>query len=501
MVNDNDMVTSDVDDETVVVEEETIDHFEIDTRRPEWCWQPIKLFEVCDAIEKEHEEDVTKSVEPMGRERKSLMGIFRLDSDDYQRYVDKSLEIRGVKLPITPRHKTRNNAGPTYQPRERREGTLITIYGAYRRDYRYIDNSHFDKVFQELGLEIIKLTQPQTIKGTSILNNNRYLVVENLTTDTGTKDIGTYIRLMGLKFDIQYTGMTKYCYRCLAKHGWDCPIQARHNFLREQRKGLNSKRKIYSDSIFRCANQVALTTDVGCMTGGGLGQVINAIKQDVTHEETIINAGTNEILHTESLTEFVYTVEKSIEKVKELAANTNVTLILPSMPTNTVHEICKAKYFGEKLKEVEEIKVIELSDIEYESTGKHLHPTVDGTKTMIQQLDVACSNEVILPDAETDEIATTRKYRQVHTLYKVGCRGCSTFTGYTSELCETCRMAAEHIDVTYITEMLNKVNEEFFPSTSTTNEGDDDVNMKEIVKRVNNDDENGESQKAKMPRK
>ena len=197
MANENDMVTSDVDDDTVIVEEEqVIDHFEIDTRRPEWCWQPIKLFEVCDAIEKEHEDDVTKSVEPMGRARKSLMGIFRLDSDDYQRYVDKSLKIRGITLPITPRHKSRNTAGPTYQPsrRERREGTLITIYGAYRREYRYIDNALFDKVFEEMGLEVIKLTQPQTTKNTSILNNNRYLVVENLVTETGTKDIGTYIR-------------------------------------------------------------------------------------------------------------------------------------------------------------------------------------------------------------------------------------------------------------------------------------------------------------------
>ena len=478
---------------------------EVNTRRPEWCWKPIKLFEVCNALEKEHEDDVTKAVESMGRERKALMGIFRLDTDDFKRYVDKNLKIRGVLLPITPRYKynSSSNSGPTYQPgrREQREGTLITIYGAYRRDYRHIANCEFDKIFEGMGLEIIKPTQPQTVYKTSTLNNNRYLVVEKLATPEGSKDIGTSIIVQEEKYNIQYTGMMKYCYLCAAKHGWDCPTQARHNFLREQRKNLTSKRKIYSDSIFRCANQDALTTDIGCMTGGGLGQVINAIKQDARHEETIINAGTNEILHTESISEFVYTVEKSVEKVKELAADTKVTLILPSMPTNTVQEICKAKYLGEKLKEVEEIKVIELSNIEYESTGIHRHPTVEGTKAIIQQLDELCSNEIILPAAETDELATKRKYRQVQTLYKVGCRGCSTFTGYTSEICETCRKAAEHTDVTYITEMLNKVNEEFFPSTINANEGDDDVNMKDIVKRINNDDDSNESQKAKMPRK
>ena len=29
-----------------------IEHMEIDTRRPEWCWQPVKAYEVCDALRK-----------------------------------------------------------------------------------------------------------------------------------------------------------------------------------------------------------------------------------------------------------------------------------------------------------------------------------------------------------------------------------------------------------------------------------------------------------------
>ena len=44
----------------------------------------------------------------------------------------------------------------------------------------------------------------------------------------------------------------------------------------------------------------------------------------------------------------------------------------------------QSKVPGGKLKEIKEIKVIELSNIEYESTGRHLHPTVEGTKSMIQ---------------------------------------------------------------------------------------------------------------------
>ena len=481
---------TEVNENTVNAEEEPqnreIEHLEIDTRRPEWCWDPVKTFEVCDALGKDHEDDVTKSIEPIGRYIKKMFGVFRLDTDDIDRYVGKSVEIRGKLIPITPYYRviSQEDSGPSYFPRHRKEGTLITIYGAYRRDNRHITNEAFDAIFTEQGLEIIKLTQPQFNKNTNILNNNRYLVVEKI--EEG-RDIGTFIKVMGIRFNIQYTGMEKYCYLCARKHGWDCPIQRRHNFLREQRKGLTDKRKIYSDSIFRNTNQLALTTDIGCMTGGGIGQVCNAIARDKKFEEVVISGGTNEILHTQSLQEYVYTIDKSVEKLKALTSETNVTLVFPTVPLSGPHEMGKAAYLEEKVKEIPEIKLLQMKDIQYESSGVHQHPTVEGTVDMLCQLNDFTDKEILLPETIESDL-TARKYQHVHVLYKVGCRACPDYDGYTQDICPTCKEEAAKADITHITEIITKINDELFPTDMNVDENGSatvtEVDMKEIVKRA-----------------
>ena len=119
--------------------------------------------------------------------------------------------------------------------------------------------------------------------------------------------------------------MQKFCPLCDRKHGWDCPSKVRFEFLKQLRKGKTQKCKMYSDSTLRHANQLALTTDVDCMSGGGIGQICNIIPYDQSHDEVIINAGNNEI-KIESLHEFMYTVSKSEEKLRELSTSTSVTV-------------------------------------------------------------------------------------------------------------------------------------------------------------------------------
>ena len=82
--------------------QEEIQHLEIDTRRAEWALDKVKLIEVIRAIEVEYSQDYTKSVSAM---RGPLIGIFKLDADDYTPYVDKTIEIRGVHLSFIPRIK------------------------------------------------------------------------------------------------------------------------------------------------------------------------------------------------------------------------------------------------------------------------------------------------------------------------------------------------------------------------------------------------------------
>ena len=90
-------------------------------------------------------------------------------------------------------------------------------------------------------------------------------------------------------------------------------------YLKSLRKGKTGTRKIYSDSSLRNTNELALTTDVACMPGGGMGQLCNVIGLDDKHDEVIIHAGTNEIFNTRTPEEFTYTVEKTKEKLKTLA--------------------------------------------------------------------------------------------------------------------------------------------------------------------------------------
>ena len=83
-------------------DDDEISHMEIDTRRWEWYHDVVKKIEIIRAIEYEHSDDFTKSIKEM---RPPLNGIYKLDSDDFERYKDKSIEVRGVTLPITPRLK------------------------------------------------------------------------------------------------------------------------------------------------------------------------------------------------------------------------------------------------------------------------------------------------------------------------------------------------------------------------------------------------------------
>ena len=310
-----------------------------------------------------------------------LRGVFKLESDDFDRYKDKSIVVRGITLPFRPKmYKRRNNR--TYQDRGDRgenESLTITIFDAYQRRYRHIENKVFDDHFNEIeGIEITKQTQPQTTKGTTTLNDNRFLKVKSTTGDKASIDVGSSIIIEGRKFNLMYDGMQKHCYLCGIKHGIVCPLKVRFEEMKKARKALveTKKRKMYGDSTFRHVNQLALSNNVACMSGGGIGQICNAIKLDTTHEEVIIHAGQNEIKNTDSLHEFVFTVQKTSEKLKEIAEISQVTVVLPSAPMFGAHEDGKAKYLKEKIKEIGNIKTIELEPVQYDFDD---HPSEKGT--------------------------------------------------------------------------------------------------------------------------
>ena len=329
-------------------------------------------------------------------------------------------------------------------------------------------------------------------KGTKILNNNRYCVIRHTGEDEGAKiDIGSEIQVAGVTFKIAYRGMEKFCYTCGRKHGIECPSRARFEILKKIRKPYISKRKIYSDSSMRMANQYALRTDIACMSGGGIGQICNAIPYDQKHDEVIILAGNNEVTNTKSLPEFVYSVTKAATKLQKLAEQSKVLLVLPCVPTVGPEEAGKAMFLEEKMKEVGVIETIKLQNIEYEGS----HPTQKGTQQIVSQIQEAVKDKIILDEAEEGEETTPRIYNLIKPIYKVGCRGCDSMA-FTAHLCGPCFEEAKKVDCTALEEKINKLTEEMFPQYQVDNE----INMRDVGKRGNEDIQDGDGSNAKNPR-
>lgn len=439
-----------------------IQYMIIDCRNFSWIWDQVGIVEVIHALQIDHEEDFSKSV---GRLKP---GLWSLDTDDFQRYVGQSIQIRGQEIQLKPKYRPRHaRGGETFSMGrggrgQRRDGTLITIFGAFKRQHRTISGELFDKVFQAIdGLEVIKQTQPQKTKGTTVLNNNRFLVVKQ-SDPTKKVDIGSSIHLMGIRFNIVYDGMEKFCHLCNRKHGYGCPVKLRFDLLKQLRQGKTDKRKIYSTSVLAHVNQLALTTDVACMSGGGVGQLCNAIPSDGKHDEVIILAGTNEIKNSPP-NEFVYTIEKTVEKLRTLASGSSkVTVVLPLTPVLGAEEIAKAQYLEKKFKSIEEITTVKLDagPVDFEDD---VHPSQKGTEEIIRQLNDAFEKEIVLADATSDDLTTASRYSKVQSVFKAGCRACSS-TEFCSYLCAECKDAATSTNIQELSELIEEVQSTLFPN-------------------------------------
>ena len=443
---------------------EPIEYLRLDTRIPEWVFHQVSDIEIIEALEDQFGDDMSKSVEDLGRWRASLQGQFRVDSSDYSLYANKSLTIRETAIPFTPvyvRNNDNHSRGQTFRD-NRREGTLITIYRAYRAPLRNISNEEFDDYFANIGIEVIKQTQPQLKKGTNVLNNNRYLVVQKLDDDEEAKKrIGTSITIGNRRFNIGYDGLQKHCFLCGRKHGYDCPQRARFEHLKKLRDGKTGKRKIYGTSVLRHANQLATTSDISCMSGGGIGQLVNAISMDKKHEEVVIAGGTNEIVHAREDTEFVYTIDKSLEKLSKLAEEVKTSFVFPSLALTTPPLLARAIYLEEGLKKLANVNLIKPEEVEMDDT----HPTESGTKQIIKELH-GTFNDLILEEADDNDL-TAKKYSKVHKMYKVGCRACSDPNLHTY-LCDTCKTESENTNMDIYLTLLENAKNELFPEAFTS---------------------------------
>ena len=163
--------------------------------------------------------------------------------------------------------------------------------------------------------------------------------------------------------------------------------------------------------------------------------------------------------------------------MKQLTTEANVTFILPCVPTVGAAEAGKAQYFEEEIKKIDNIKVVKLEAIEYEG----YHPSLKGTFSIIEQIQIAVGEEIIMEGAR-DDVVTNRKYSNVQPMYKAGCRGCNA-SEYTPNLCSVCFHLAESVDTKRLDDMIEKFQDSLFPKLSGGFGEGNDFNMKEVLKR------------------
>ena len=430
---------------------------------PEFNFPPITEAEVCDALMIEHADDPFKGVKTFHGQ---YIGTFGIESNDMSRYVDKSVVLRGKQVNLTPMRKKQRQPQQVYRDPE---SIKIRIFDAYRTVHRKIKGDLFDEYFESLGVQIIKPTQAERCRDNyNFYNTNRYIVVKK-TNDKGEEvDFGDRIQVSGIHFNLSYYNIQKFCSECERKHGWDCPTRARDKFLRQLRKGTTEKTKMYSDSTMRHVNQLALRTDVACMSGGGIAQICNMIPYDEPHNEVIINAGTNE-LKTDSTKEFVYTMKKTEEKLRKLSTATSVTVVLPQMATTTPELAAKSQLLRDTVKNIDSVKTILLEDVEQDETN---HPTIAGTRAIIKQIDDVHEEKIILQGCQ-DDVTAKRRYRKVQAVFKVGCRGCDSMN-YTSYLCDNCKVTANDVDASALEVEIERLRQEMFPHMEVDTDMDTD---------------------------
>ena len=212
-------------------------------------------------------------------------------------------------------------------------GTLVTFVEAAIGTNKIIRNEAFDETMAQYG-EVVKPTMLQFHKNSTILNGNRYCVV-----DTGDKVVpGTVVVChtathRKVPIHTRYRGQTWWCRRCQVEHVGACEaFYAVRNLHALQQVNV----KVVADSALRRAEQVGLQADVLCMSGGGFGHSTNAIRDDPVIKErgeiSVVSAFNDVRMPYVSDNAFVFAVEKGVEKLaSEVATHPDKHMIIHSV--------------------------------------------------------------------------------------------------------------------------------------------------------------------------
>ena len=147
---------------------------------------------------------------------------------------------------------------------------------------------------------------------------------------------------------------------------------------RETARREGARVKIYSDSTLRKVNQQCLSGDVDAMSGGTIGNILNAVRVDENNDvdHVVLVAGANDLRRRSDLDEYVYAVQSIKDRILQVLKEKSVSIMLPPKQVTFAGEShIKQEFLLEEIKSLqsEGLVVIENPVTDYVEDGG-LHP-------------------------------------------------------------------------------------------------------------------------------
>ena len=331
--------------------------------------------------------------------------------------------------------------------KERKEGTLLTFRQAGEGALGYIPATEFDKAILALNLQLIIPTKLQRVKGAPMtLNGNRFCVIE---TPKDLKQVPASISLRNpvnsiiYPIQISFFGQEVFCYRCGKHHVGKCPELQAFYAAQEERNAMvknnGVRTKIFGDSTVRHMDPLGTRSDICAMSGGGLGQVIQASLDDpknISHDTNIIIGGSNDIKiqNFPATEQFAANIDGSLEKLAAAAvqAPDRAFVLVQQKPeamdevadSTSTEEDVRVLYLRKRMFDIaEKVENIQVVDVRYQvdETG---HPTKEGTFQILNDLNEKnlLSEDLIW---NKDYLISDRPYRRLQAIYRYGCNICA----------------------------------------------------------------------------
>lgn len=380
-----------------------------------------------------------------------------LKDDDDQTIA--SVTVRRPRLPSTNQLAQDGNRGRNHHAGDRENDVLITLANANTDQMRFISDDDITRKLVEAQFGNIKkkVQQQPAERGSTLPGKNKYVVLE--VQDRSkippffqffNEHTGEFIRMY-----LNYRGKPRWCKLCSDTHADGCPeLEKIKQFERERDQKRSAEGslpvKIYASSVGRLINQKALYADVDSMSGGVIGNLVNAVSVDEKNRDVgnlIIMGGGNDLHRRMPPNEFVALLDGTKKKITDIPKEKKIAIVPPPLPQECFDSLDTAKeglfmeFLGELEKE-ENVMVWE-NPVEKYDDDFGSHPSATQTKTLVDFLDKMSQDHfgvpLKVPSATDDTICSKQKYGGVNPLYIFGCGSCNERTrNKWRNLCDGC---------------------------------------------------------------